>query len=475
MRIACSLAIAFALSFTRAAHAQCVYVTGAAPLGTHSTEVVLVRDAGITTMTIASRYDGPAQPFAMVVPVVDGAITSADVMPVSSEASLAIAVEDAPRLVEYWEQDPCGKYEEHSPAKRTGPKVASRPADRARDAGGAPPTVAQAQAEYETVVTSGDVTQWLMSQGYVVGADTAATLGRLTNANATFVVAKVDPTKLRLESGHASLAPLRVRFASPSFGLRVLAEGDLVVHALGKRQRYEAVNRRDESIPTNLDVRATTKDDFDSAYDALLSDVATRVPDIVVTEYAWSLDGCDPCTGPMLSSKDKATLGADTTDDWVVTRLHLKNARGELLLGPAPPIAGGREFRDGTGAIERGTRVSASNQFQARYAIRHPWAGPIVCDHPSRDRWGPPPQSGIPAPVVAHPLASSSSPPAPSWFASPFDVDAAPTAPVSAPLQLTRGAPAPASGCNVGGSETFPCWAPIVAWLARRRRREIVS
>ena len=30
------------------------------------------------------------------------------------------------------------------------------------------------------------------------------------------------------------------------------------------------------------------------------------------------------------------------------------------------------------------------NNFQGRYAIRHPWVGPIDCENPQRGRWGGP-------------------------------------------------------------------------------------
>jgi len=55
---------------------------------------------------------------------------------------------------------------------------------------------------------------------------------------------------------------------------------------------------------------------------------------------------------------------------------------------------------------------SGYNNFQARYAIRHRWTGPIACDHPVRGRWGGPPadRSGggggpPPGPVAARDLA----------------------------------------------------------------------
>jgi MYXO-CTERM domain-containing protein len=36
------------------------------------------------------------------------------------------------------------------------------------------------------------------------------------------------------------------------------------------------------------------------------------------------------------------------------------------------------------------------NNFQARYAIRHPWTGPIACASPQRGIWGGPPGGGEP-------------------------------------------------------------------------------
>jgi hypothetical protein len=44
------------------------------------------------------------------------------------------------------------------------------------------------------------------------------------------------------------------------------------------------------------------------------------------------------------------------------------------------------------------------NNFQARYAIRHPWEGPIACTNPVRGKWGGPPSGGRPKPVAAEDL-----------------------------------------------------------------------
>jgi len=78
--------------------------------------------------------------------------------------------------------------------------------------------------------------------------------------------------------------------------------------------------------------------------------------------------------------------------DFVITRLHArysKEALGDdLVFRPAPPIVGGREFMQNDGKLERGARPDSSNNFQARYVIRHPWTGPIACKQPRRGVWG---------------------------------------------------------------------------------------
>jgi hypothetical protein len=85
--------------------------------------------------------------------------------------------------------------------------------------------------------------------------------------------------------------------------------------------------------------------------------------------------------------------------NFVLTRLHArydKESLGEdLVFREAPPILGGREVRDGKGKLETGanTQDRGRNNFQGRYAIRHPWTGEIKCKNPVRGVWGGPPQA----------------------------------------------------------------------------------
>jgi hypothetical protein len=88
---------------------------------------------------------------------------------------------------------------------------------------------------------------------------------------------------------------------------------------------------------------------------------------------------------------------------FTLTRLHArytKEALGEdLVFREAKPIVGGREIMNATGKLETGatTTEGGINNFQARYAVRHPWTGPITCKEPRRGVWGGPP-AGMPQP-----------------------------------------------------------------------------
>lgn len=88
--------------------------------------------------------------------------------------------------------------------------------------------------------------------------------------------------------------------------------------------------------------------------------------------------------------------------EFVLTRLRLRPANTNkpgFALRAGPPIEGGRE-EGPTGKLEQRVYPAAqSNNFQARYAIRHPWKGPIECDTPDRGVWGGPPNDAPTAPT----------------------------------------------------------------------------
>jgi hypothetical protein len=136
----------------------------------------------------------------------------------------------------------------------------------------------------------------------------------------------------------------------------------------------------------------------------------------VVTEYAWTAQPtpqwggggggggrgvkCDPCPPVIPEDADMMLLGGDIIGGqiqkggYVLTRLHARygknDMKDDLRFREAKPIAGGREMWSRKG-LEYGAQPSNQNYFQARYAIRYWWTGPIKCANPRRGVWGGPP------------------------------------------------------------------------------------
>src|SRR5262245_21489724 len=96
------------LGTTTSAHAFCgFYVGGAgAKMFNNATEVVLMRHGTTTVLSMQNNYQGPPEHFALVVPV-PVVIRETQVKTLPRELFDKIDTLGAPRLVEYWEQDPC--------------------------------------------------------------------------------------------------------------------------------------------------------------------------------------------------------------------------------------------------------------------------------------------------------------------------------------------------------------------------------
>ena len=408
---ACALA-----AMPRTADAFCgFYVAGSGDkLFNDATQVVMMRQGTRTVLAMQNNYRGPPDAFAMVIPV-PVVLKEADVKTLANEVFDRVDQMGAPRLVEYWEQDPCATNDD--PADEWVPAEVKSGAKVAKPDGASLGVKIEAQftvGEYQIVILSAKhstgLQTWLVQESYRIPAGAEPLLRPYVEAGMKFFVAKVDPTKVKFEDGRAALSPLRFHYDSDEFSLPIrlgLANSsgkqDLIVHILAPRQRYEVSNYPNVRIPTNIDVRASVKGKFAEFYTALFDRTALKHPRAVITEYAWDATTCDPCPGPALDSGDFATLGADVLEgsreqpvayrnrDFVLTRLHArygKELADDLRFKAAPPIAGGREHMGATGKLEEGSEPSSVNNFQGRYAIRHPWMGPITCEKPVRNRWG---------------------------------------------------------------------------------------
>ena len=100
--------LACALGAPRLSQAFCgFYVSGAdGKLFSDATQVVLMREGTRTVLSMQNHYKGPPEGFALVVPV-PVVLQKDDVKTLSKSVLEHLDKLDAPRLVEYWEQDPC--------------------------------------------------------------------------------------------------------------------------------------------------------------------------------------------------------------------------------------------------------------------------------------------------------------------------------------------------------------------------------
>jgi hypothetical protein len=535
------------------------YVSGAdAPLTNNATQVVLMREGTRTVLSMQNGYQGPPQDFAMVVPV-PVVLQKENVKTLPRDVFDRVDKLTAPRLVEYWEQDPCPKPMPTPVA--AGGFVSRVPVAAPKAAMAAERALVTIEAqfsvgEYDVVVLSATdstaLDTWLRQNHYRIPAGAEPYLRPYVQMGMKFFVAKVDVSKVRFERlgngpEQAILSPLRFHYDSDSFNLAVrlglinsAGTQDLVVTILARGQRYEVANYDNVAIPTNIDVSDATRSSFGAFYGALFDETVRRHPRSVVTEYSWASNTCDPCPTPPLQPNDIQTLGADVLpsavayappgggapvvrrpmpwnlmNGFVLTRLHARYTRDalgdDLVFRAAPPIVGGREFLQDDGKLEQGARPDATNNFQARYAIRHPWTGPIACSNPRRGVWGGPPDGAMGAAVqpaarigflpragatlsafvrgalppesaLSHGVATPLAPlPAPTQTVAAADVDA--SAGGSVPPQGDSGtAPTPpptppsqsgCSGCSLGSAEVdaAPALVALVAFAAIRLRR----
>jgi len=427
------------------------YVSGAeGKIFNNATQVVLMRHNTRTVMSMQNNYEGPPQDFAMVVPV-PVVLQKENVKTLPESVFDRVDKLAAPRLVEYWEKDPCqfrrpGR-KSRSMAKPSAGAAKEEATDKKKDLGVTIEAKFEVK-EYQILILSAKdstgLDTWLRREKYKIPQGAAAALKPYVAAGMKFFVAKVDYKKVRMVKQRPTLRPLRFHFDSPTFSLPIRlgmlnskGKQDLIVHILAPNKRYEVANYKNVLIPTNLDVSNATRKHFGEFYAALFDATLKKNPGAVVTEYSWDSNTCDPCPTPPLGYRDLAYLGTDvlyappavttppptppTTQPatgttaagppsrtmvrrrpmrrfrrgLVLTRLHARygkdSVKNDLVFKVANAIQGGRE---GFGGKRRRFRRSSSrNMFQGRYAIRHKWTGRIDCKNPQRGRWGGPPRN----------------------------------------------------------------------------------
>ena len=453
---------------TLAAGAFCgFFVAGSdAKLTNNASQVVLMRKGNRTVMTMSNNYQGPLEDFAMVVPV-PVVLHKEDVKTLPADVFDRVDTLSAPRLVEYWEEDPCAPPERvYAPAGAVMKSEVEEEdgAPRKKDLG----VKVEARfvtGEYEVVILSATESSGLetrMRQGhYNIPQGAAAALAPYVRDRSKFFVAKVNIKKVQRDvHGAVQLSPLRFAFDAGELRLPVrlgllnaAGKQDLIVYVVHPTSRFEVANYPNVFIPTNLEVADGVRRSFPAFYAELFDATIERMgKKAVVTEYAWQTTSCDPCPTPPLSLDDLSTLGLDVIEgigaaaspaapgavgstkpsvvardrprppqpfygappSWVLTRLHTRYSKEtlseDLIFREANPATGGRANWNGTSG-DAGAAVTDAgvNNFQGRYIIRHYWDQPVACKDPQYERWGGPPgdPSGNGQPAAAKGLATA--------------------------------------------------------------------
>jgi len=375
------------LASTPSAQAFCgFYVAKAgAQLFNKASRVVFVRHDDKTVITMVNDFEGDPSEFAVVVPV-PTFIDRSQVHVTNTALIDRLDAFTSPRLVEYFDDDPCMRRYPRALASRAVEEVAGDPAGRrsSAEALGVSIEAEYTVGEYDIVILSAQQSNglqtWLRENGYQTPAGAARVLESYIRQKVRFFVAKVN-VDAQAELGYRVLRPLQVAFESPKFMLpirlgTVNADGpqDLLAYMLTRNGRVEATNYRTVKLPTDLELPLFVKDDFGDFYKAMFArQVDKEGMRSIFLEYAWDMSWCDPCAADPLSTSelrelgvfwlaDQGRRGAKTgAADAFVTRLHVRYD--------------GEHFPEDLMFQETPDKTN----FQGRYVLRHPYEGSTEC------------------------------------------------------------------------------------------------
>jgi hypothetical protein len=291
----------FLLSSPAAAFCGFYVGGGGAKLFNEATQVMLMRNDNKTALSMQNNYKGPTEDFAMVIPV-PVILQEENVKTLEKNVFDKVDQLSAPRLVEYWERDPCNLY---PGGQRFGGIGVARGFGslgmRGTGMGGGGAVVVEAEfsvGEYDIVILSAReataLDNWLKQNSYNIPDGAQPYFQPYIERGQYFFVAKVNTEKVTFEDGKAVLSPLRFHYDSEEFELPIrlgminsTGKQDLLIYILAENQRYETANYDNVTIPTNIEVSPRVKEDFGGFYEALFSRTVEENPKSVVTEYSW--------------------------------------------------------------------------------------------------------------------------------------------------------------------------------------------
>jgi hypothetical protein len=385
------LCLAAGLGAALPAQAFCGFYVAKADteLFNRASQVVLVRDGDRTVLTMVNDFEGEVEDFAMVIPVPTmierGQINVGDMAVIDH-----LDAYTSPRLVEYFDPDPCGVHPRREFAMQSAPNDMALPEASIGRAKAAGVTIEASYTvgEYDIMILSAKesngLIDWLNGSGYRIPKNADKVVSSYLKQGMRFFVAKVNLEE-HDRAGATNLRPLQVAFEHDRFMLPIRlgtlnarGEQELFVYTLTRTGRVETTNYRTVKLPSNSDVPEFVQAEFPDFYRDMFTNQVNRERNrAVFLEYAWDMAWCDPCAADPLSTAELRKLGVfwigredavqrrpltSPAQDVFVTRLHVRYDA--------------ERFPEDLMFQETGDR----SNFQGRYVIRHPWKGEARCD-----------------------------------------------------------------------------------------------
>ncbi|MCB0346925.1 MAG: DUF2330 domain-containing protein [Bdellovibrionales bacterium] len=361
-----------------------------------ASQVVMVNHDNKTVISMMNDYRGDLNEFALVVPVPvvlqKGQINVGD-----RSIFERIDAFTAPRLVEYFDPNPCQMYAPEAAMDLAGAPAAVRSkavsTERSRSLG----VTVEAEytvGEYDIVILSAKESNgletWLHESGYNIPQGARQALKPYIKQNLKFFVAKVNLEE-QARTGLTYLRPLQFAFDSRRFMLPIRlgminADGpqEILLYVLTKNGRVETTNYRTVKLPTGMDIPVFVKEEFKDFYLSMF-DQQVRKENMrtVFTEYFWNMGWCDPCSADPLSQDELRKLGVfwlDDQPDIITGSPRRRFAPPPRQSGPVPVMVTRLHLRYTADTFPEDLLLQETQDqanYQARYVLRHPWKGSI--------------------------------------------------------------------------------------------------
>ncbi|HEY9700033.1 MAG TPA: DUF2330 domain-containing protein [Trichocoleus sp.] len=348
-----------------------------ASLYNQASQVAIARNGNRTVLTMANDYQGEVKDFAIVVPV--PVVLQENQVKIGDPQIIArLDSFSAPRLVEYFDPDPCAPmFMEDRVFAPSAAVQGSAMEQRSNRALGVTVEAQFTVGEYDILILSaresGGLETWLTQNGYRLPANAQQLLRPYIRQGLKFFVAKVNLDEFAT-SGYQSLRPLQITYESPRFMLPIRlgmmnaqAAQDLIVYLLSPQGQAEITNYRTVKIPSDAEIPLFVQDRFSDFYKSLFETAYLREgKNVAFLEYAWDMAGCDPCSAEPLSNAELQQAGVfwltpEMPNNVFLTRLHVRYTRDKF---PEDLMFQSTQNRE---------------QFQGRYILRHAFTGAATC------------------------------------------------------------------------------------------------